>query len=68
MCPGAKEYLHGEGFGGKPARVRASHLLVIHSGSRRPSSWKEVRIYADASSLVLTLIAQRDPRKMPLRS
>jgi NIMA-interacting peptidyl-prolyl cis-trans isomerase 1 len=24
-------------------KVRASHLLVKHSGSRRPSSWKEVR-------------------------
>lgn len=23
--------------------VRASHLLVKHEGSRRPSSWKEVR-------------------------
>jgi NIMA-interacting peptidyl-prolyl cis-trans isomerase 1 len=23
-------------------RIRASHLLVKHSGSRRPSSWKEV--------------------------
>ncbi|KAF9011093.1 hypothetical protein BDQ17DRAFT_1272519 [Cyathus striatus] len=25
-------------------RVRASHLLVKHSGSRRPSSWKETNI------------------------
>ena len=24
------------------AKVRASHLLVKHAGSRRPSSWKEV--------------------------
>ena len=24
-----------------PSRVRASHLLVKHRGSRRPSSWKE---------------------------
>ncbi|KAK1223768.1 peptidyl-prolyl cis-trans isomerase Pin1 [Marasmius sp. AFHP31] len=29
---------------GKPAQVRASHLLVKHSGSRRPSSWKEQNI------------------------
>jgi NIMA-interacting peptidyl-prolyl cis-trans isomerase 1 len=27
-----------------PSKVRASHLLVKHSGSRRPSSWKEVGI------------------------
>ena len=43
--PGAQEYLLGGGAGGaekRPAQVRASHLLVKHSGSRRPSSWKEV--------------------------
>ncbi|KAJ7754997.1 rotamase-domain-containing protein [Mycena maculata] len=28
----------------KPSQVRASHLLVKHSGSRRPSSWKETNI------------------------
>eukprot|EP00887_Chlorella_sp_A99_P004680 scaffold4.g4680.t1 len=31
----------GGGAAGGPARVRASHLLVKHAGSRRPSSWKE---------------------------
>lgn len=41
--PGAKEFLLGQGSGGRPAQVRASHLLVKHRGSRRPSSWKEVR-------------------------
>lgn len=25
-----------------PSKVQASHLLVKHEGSRRPSSWKEV--------------------------
>lgn len=33
--PGAK-YLDA------PSKVRASHLLVKHNGSRRASSWKEV--------------------------
>ena len=28
----------------RPAAVRASHLLVKHSGSRRPSSWREATI------------------------
>jgi peptidyl-prolyl cis-trans isomerase NIMA-interacting 1 len=28
-----------------PNKVRASHLLVKHNGSRRPSSWKEVCKY-----------------------
>ncbi|KAI0801461.1 rotamase-domain-containing protein [Fomes fomentarius] len=39
--PGAKQHLLE---GGRPAQVRASHLLVKHSGSRRPSSWKEAKI------------------------
>ena len=30
--------------GKKPQQVRASHLLVKHRDSRRPSSWKEVRV------------------------
>ncbi|KAG6896770.1 hypothetical protein C0992_006285 [Termitomyces sp. T32_za158] len=46
--PGA-EYLIGAGAakadgGGKPGQVRASHLLVKHRDSRRPSSWKEANI------------------------
>jgi len=31
----------GSGAGARPASVRASHLLVKHKDSRRPSSWKE---------------------------
>ncbi|EIW63725.1 rotamase-domain-containing protein [Trametes versicolor FP-101664 SS1] len=45
--PGSKEYLpgaHGDAGGVRPAQVRASHLLVKHNGSRRPSSWKEPNI------------------------
>ena len=38
--PGA-EYLTGASKG-RAGQVRASHLLVKHQGSRRPSSWKEV--------------------------
>lgn len=34
----------GGGAGVGPERVRASHLLVKHRGSRRPSSWKEVSL------------------------
>ncbi|KAG6872771.1 hypothetical protein C0995_006810 [Termitomyces sp. Mi166 len=46
--PGA-EQLKGGGAakaegGGKPGQVRASHLLVKHRDSRRPSSWKEANI------------------------
>ncbi|KAI0031048.1 hypothetical protein K488DRAFT_79309 [Vararia minispora EC-137] len=40
--PGA-ELLSGSGSG-RPAQVRASHLLVKHNGSRRPSSWREAKI------------------------
>jgi len=39
--PGA-HYLTGGGGGG--GKVRASHLLVKHKDSRRPSSWKEANI------------------------
>jgi len=42
--PGARQYLLNEGTDGRPAQVRASHLLVKHRGSRRPSSWKEANI------------------------
>ncbi|CDO77282.1 hypothetical protein BN946_scf184753.g32 [Trametes cinnabarina] len=45
--PGAKQYLPGAHHGAngeRPAQVRASHLLVKHRGSRRPSSWKEPNI------------------------
>uniref|UniRef100_A0A8H8CPC2 Peptidyl-prolyl cis-trans isomerase n=1 Tax=Psilocybe cubensis TaxID=181762 RepID=A0A8H8CPC2_PSICU len=44
--PGAKEYLNGKGgaAGAHAGQVRASHLLVKHRGSRRPSSWKESNI------------------------
>lgn len=38
--PGA-QYLQ-IGNSGAPDKVRASHLLVKHRDSRRPSSWKEV--------------------------
>jgi len=40
QLPGAKEYLKDA----KSSQVRASHLLVKHNGSRRPSSWKEPKI------------------------
>jgi len=41
--PGAK-FLTDGGNVAKEAPARASHLLVKHSGSRRPSSWKEANI------------------------
>ncbi|KAJ1020344.1 hypothetical protein NDA18_005940 [Ustilago nuda] len=45
--PGAK-YLDPvnapAGASDKPDKVRASHLLIKHAGSRRPSSWKEANI------------------------
>jgi peptidyl-prolyl cis-trans isomerase NIMA-interacting 1 len=40
QLPGYAEYVGGEGS--RPAKVRASHLLVKHKDSRRPASWKEV--------------------------
>ncbi|KAH6917105.1 hypothetical protein BKA70DRAFT_1251373 [Coprinopsis sp. MPI-PUGE-AT-0042] len=40
--PGAQEHLKSEGV--HAGQVRASHLLVKHKDSRRPSSWKENNI------------------------
>ena len=45
--PGADKYLKAgggadAGEASKPDQVRASHILAKHSGSRRPSSWREV--------------------------
>jgi len=33
-----------DGGAGQEGKIRAAHLLVKHSGSRRPSSWKEQNI------------------------
>ncbi len=33
---------------GEKGQVRASHLLVKHKDSRRPASWKEVRVSSSA--------------------
>ncbi|TFK70464.1 rotamase-domain-containing protein [Pluteus cervinus] len=41
--PGA-ELLDASNTAAPKGQVRASHLLVKHSGSRRPSSWKEEKI------------------------
>jgi len=45
QLPGAEEYLSGAGaVKDHTGEVRASHLLVKHRDSRRPSSWKEANI------------------------
>lgn len=45
QLPGGAQYIKGSAPAPAPeGQVRASHLLIKHRGSRRPSSWKEVRI------------------------
>ncbi|KAF8602394.1 rotamase-domain-containing protein [Ceratobasidium sp. AG-I] len=69
--PGAAEYLKGgssESAGAPPGQMRASHLLVKHSGSRRPSSWQEdniTRSKADAIDILKGYAAKigNDPDK-----
>ena len=34
---------------GQPGKIRCSHLLVKHRESRRPSSWREVRVAPSAN-------------------
>lgn len=48
--PGAAKYLSGSGAVPE-GQVRASHLLVKHRDSRRPSSWKEVCRYSSLRSV-----------------
>jgi NIMA-interacting peptidyl-prolyl cis-trans isomerase 1 len=53
QLPGA--HLLSEGaVAGRVGQVRASHILVKHAGSRRPSSWKEVRVGSRKSGWTLT--------------
>lgn len=53
--PGAEKYEEQlkELLEGKKDQVRASHLLVKHKESRRPSSWKEVRFESLTSTFYL---------------
>ncbi|KAI8611824.1 peptidyl-prolyl cis-trans isomerase NIMA-interacting 1 [Chytriomyces sp. MP71] len=57
-----------EGFNGPPAKppgsegkVRASHLLVKHAGSRRPSSWRQDTITRsrDEATAIITGYRER---------
>lgn len=57
--PGATEFLNPDGTAKPPTKgpagqVRASHLLVKHSGSRRPASWKDVRCVLYLKSVVIS--------------
>lgn len=42
------------------ATVTASHILVKHAGSRRPSSWRTPTITRSAAEAVATLTAARE--------
>jgi NIMA-interacting peptidyl-prolyl cis-trans isomerase 1 len=44
-------YAAGQGDG----KIRASHLLVKHRGSRRPSSWREAEITRSKEEAIETL-------------
>ncbi|KIJ54034.1 hypothetical protein M422DRAFT_25019 [Sphaerobolus stellatus SS14] len=69
QLPGAAQYI--KGMPSPPStdgQVRASHLLIKHRGSRRPSSWKEssiTRSHADAVEILQGLTNQinGDPAK-----
>jgi len=56
----------------KPTSVQASHLLIKHSGSRRPSSWKETNITRSKDEAITTLQGfqaqlQADPAQLPAK-
>lgn len=48
------------GSGAAPSEVRASHLLVKHRGSRRPSSWKEAQVTRSEEEALAMVTAFRD--------
>lgn len=53
QLPGARQHLGaGAGAGGQKVpegKVRASHILAKHAGSRRPASWRKVCPFLAAS-------------------
>lgn len=78
--PGA-HYLNGNQGQAPSGKVRASHLLIKHAQSRRPSSWKEVRIRvlyhasastsnvaADTKTIPTDSKTSLDPLKRPRKS
>ncbi|KAI8929633.1 rotamase Pin1 [Entophlyctis helioformis] len=50
----------GDDAGAKPSQIRASHLLVKHSGSRRPSSWREEHITRSKDEAHRIIASYRD--------
>lgn len=42
LTEGDVEELAGAHYLKQPEKIRASHLLIKHKDSRRPSSWKDV--------------------------
>ncbi|KAG8852494.1 hypothetical protein FRB96_008682 [Tulasnella sp. 330] len=65
QLPGAAKYLSGDRAAALAAaqqdgKVRASHLLVKHSGSRRPSSWKETNITRSKAEAISILQGYAD--------
>lgn len=52
-----QQHANGSGNGNVPeGQVRASHLLVKHRDSRRPSSWKEVSLTKGKILLVFVIV------------
>lgn len=47
----------GEAGAGGPDKVRASHLLIKHKDSRRPSSWKEANVTRTKEEAMSILLA-----------
>nr|VWO97959.1 HC-toxin synthetase (HTS) (EC [Ganoderma boninense] len=52
--------LPGAQYLNRPPQVRASHLLVKHRDSRRPSSWKEPEITRTKDEAIKILSGYRD--------
>jgi len=56
QLPGAQHYLKSKDKHVAPeGQIRASHLLIKHAGSRRPSSWKEAHITRTEDEAIVIL-------------
>ncbi|KAM5538347.1 hypothetical protein V8D89_007949 [Ganoderma adspersum] len=60
LTPEQIKALPGAQYLNRPSQVRASHLLIKHRDSRRPSSWKEQNITRSKDEATKLLQGYRD--------
>ncbi len=59
-CPTKPAQRSGSSSSGGPSTIQASHILVKHRDSRRPSSWREENITRSKDEALTVLRGYRD--------